>query len=239
MNILYSKSGSDGNCHCITDGETTIIIECGIKLTEVNKRIDYKLSDVSAALVSHSHQDHAKYVNDFLKRAIPCFMSKQTKEELELSGYYARIVEHKKIFKIGTFMIFPFELPHQNSDGTDCYNLGYLIYSKKTKERLLFCTDCQYIPYVFQPCEYYLLESNYDSLSSELFNTEDKMCYVNKRRFRSHLSSDNCMLFLEKQDLSKCKQIHLIHLSKNYSQPKENLKNKFYSKFKKEVVING
>jgi len=44
--------------------------------------------------------------------------------------------------------------------------------------------------------------------------------FVNKRRFRSHMSFQTALLTLKTLDLSECKQIILIHLSDGYTDEK-------------------
>lgn len=212
MEILHSTTGSKGNFSCITDGKTMIAIDCGIPLDKANKAIGYKLSKASAILVTHSHQDHTKYVKDFLNRCIPCYMSPQCKETLELDNYYTKKIEPLKTIVVGSMAIVPFELPHTNHDGTPCQNYGYLIYSAVTKERMLWCTDCHYIPHNFPPCEYYCIECNYYDVQ-DYSKLDDVNVSVERRRFRSHLSLANCIRFLKSQDLSKAKQIRLLHIS--------------------------
>lgn len=55
MNIIYSKTGSDGNLSYITDGNTNIIIDCGISFNKANKDCNYKLLQASALITTHHH----------------------------------------------------------------------------------------------------------------------------------------------------------------------------------------
>ena len=55
MNIICSKTGSDGNFSFITDGETNIAIDCGIRYATANKMCNYKILEVLGVLITHSH----------------------------------------------------------------------------------------------------------------------------------------------------------------------------------------
>lgn len=55
MKIKVIASGSKGNCYLIDDGETKLLIECGIPFKQIQIGCDFKLSSVAACLVSHEH----------------------------------------------------------------------------------------------------------------------------------------------------------------------------------------
>ena len=75
-------SGSAGNCYRITDGTTSILIECGIPIKDIRSGLGYQLSEISACLISHEHKDHCVAIKDILKLGIDCYMSQGTKEAL-------------------------------------------------------------------------------------------------------------------------------------------------------------
>lgn len=56
MEFIYSKTGSDGNFSVICDGESSIVIDCGVNYQKANKKVRYGLLDASAVLVTHSHK---------------------------------------------------------------------------------------------------------------------------------------------------------------------------------------
>lgn len=56
MDIICSKTGSDGNFSVISDGESSIVIDCGIDYQKANKMARYTLIDASGVLVTHSHK---------------------------------------------------------------------------------------------------------------------------------------------------------------------------------------
>lgn len=137
------------------------------------------------------------------------------KTKISMPKRNANIIDAGNQFSIGTFVIRPFKVAHANSDGTDCDNLGFLIYSKSTKEKMLWITDAAYIENKFPPMDYICIECNYidiDDYSNELSYVNG---FVEKRRFRSHLSLNRCIEFLKQQDLSKVKEIRLLHLTES------------------------
>jgi phosphoribosyl 1,2-cyclic phosphodiesterase len=150
--------------------------------------------------------DHCKYVKDFLKMGIDCYMSSGTKEAIGIGNYSAKTVESKKVFKIGTFSIMPFDTQHDCSEP-----LGFLIYSETTGEKLMFATDTYYIKYKFSGLTHILVECNYSE------KTLDPDCPYQPRLIKSHFSLENVIEFLKANDLSNVKEIHLMHLSEKNS----------------------
>jgi len=244
MEIIYTKTGSKGNCTIVKNGSILFMIDCGIPLDEVNKAIGYKLTDVNCCLITHAHSDHSKYISKVLERGITCYMSKETQETLKLSSCMIDNIEN---FKNQHVMVVdgkgfshicfkPFDLPHSNADGTPCKNFGYLIKSKLDGEQLMLATDCHYNNYVFPPCEYYMVECNYEQIDDYKPIIENINFHVEKRRFKSHMSLEKCKDFLSKQDLSKCKTIYLIHIS-DKTHDGERFKKEIEKLTGKEVIV--
>ena len=238
MDIIYTNTGSSGNCTIIYDGQSYLMIDCGISDKIVNKEINYTLSKVKDCLITHHHSDHTSYMPYYVKRGITMYMSKYTKEKLGVNGYFFKTISSRQTININTFYVIPFELPHSNSDGTECVNFGYLIYSKATKERLVFCTDCHYIPQRFPPCEYYMLECNYKPIENFKEDMEFINPYLEERRIRSHMSVLSCELFFQKQDLSKCKGIYLLHISHTNGDFSQEFKERIAEATRKEVFLS-
>ena len=140
-------------------------------------------------------------------------------------------------FNVGTFTIKPFKVPHTNTDGTDCENYGFLIYSKHTKEKMLWVTDCVYIAYKFPPCDYICVECNYIDVEDYSQELKYNNVVVESRRLRSHLSLNHCIDFLKLQDLSKTKYIKLLHLTKSQGIIEDEIKERFNKEFPKMEVI--
>lgn len=228
MNVIYSKTGSDGNASVISDGETLIQIDAGIKPYKVNAKIGYKISNIQLVICSHVHQDHLEYATEYARMGIPVYTHKSVKDAAPLKTKWLHSFNDNEHLKAGTFVIQPFNVPHINSDGTDCPNYGFLIGSIHTKERMLWVTDCSYIEQKFSPLDYICIECSYvdvDDYSEELEYINQ---FVEKRRLNSHMSLNRCIEFLSNQDLSKCKKVRLLHLTKSQG----NIKNTILSRLK-------
>ncbi len=202
-------SGSSGNCYLITDGSTTLLIECGLPFKKIQKGLKFKTSSIDACLISHEHMDHAKAAKEMIKNGIDIYTQRETLEVLNLKSHRTHEIKPKKAFKVGTMEILPFDLPH---DGVP--NVGFQITSRTTGERLVYITDATYCRYRFNKVNYFMVEANY-CLSVLNKNLEGNKLHLDLRNRvrRSHMSVEQTVEFLKSNDLRAAKEIYLLHLS--------------------------
>lgn len=62
MKLIVLGSSSSGNCYILDNGKEALIIEAGIRFQEVKKALDFNLRKVVGCVVTHAHNDHAKYI---------------------------------------------------------------------------------------------------------------------------------------------------------------------------------
>lgn len=67
MVVRVLGSSSSGNCYILDDGNEALIIEAGIRFAEVKKALRFNLRKVAGCLITHQHNDHAKYIHDMVK----------------------------------------------------------------------------------------------------------------------------------------------------------------------------
>lgn len=232
MEIKVLASSSSGNCYRVSDGQTVLLLECGIPIAEIRKGLGFRLSEISACLISHNHMDHCKAAGDIIKTGIDVYMSSGTKEVLGLSGHRIHTVKAKEQFSIGTFVVLPFETEHDAEEP-----LGYLLYSTATGEKLLFATDTYYVRYKFKGLTHIMVECNYitDILYSNI-ETGRVPAALKDRLLQSHFSLENVKDFLMANDLSKVQEIYLMHLS-NDNSDEERVKREIQGLTGKQVII--
>lgn len=211
MVIRVYGSGSDGNCYGISDGETSILLECGVPMKRLNKVSDFALASYKAVITSHEHGDHSAYIAEMHRRGMDVYCTKHTAELYAIDGQYGvNIIREKESIKVGTFTLMPFPLKHNNTgDMSPCECYGFLVYSKLTKERLLFATDTMYIPQRFKQLNYIMLEVNYIKAKLDTIDYD----FIDGRRVLTHMSLETAVDFLQHQDLSKVRKVVAIHLS--------------------------
>ncbi len=232
MDIKVLASSSSGNCYRISDGHTALLLECGISIQRIREGLGFRLSEIDGCLISHEHKDHCKAAGDVIRAGIDIYLSKGTKEAIGLDGHRIKVVKALEQFRIGTFTILPFDTQHDAAEP-----LGYLVYSNKTKEKLLFATDTYYIKYKFTGLTHIMVECNY--ASDILYSNIEKGLVpegLKNRLLRSHFSLENVKNFLKANDLSKVQEIYLMHLSSGNSDA-ERFKREIQSLTGKPVYI--
>lgn len=197
-------SSSHGNCYVVNDGETAILLECGISFRRIKKGLGFDLSAIRGCLVSHEHKDHAKSVMDIIKSGVEVFTSEGTAEALDCA--LITPVGAGAQFRVGSLEIMPFRTWHDAREP-----LGFLIYSRQDGERLAFATDTVNLGHTFPGVNLLALEANYDKdILARCDRMPDK---VKERVTNSHMEIETLCKYLQSLDLSQCRTLYLLHLS--------------------------
>ena len=205
MRFEALASSSAGNAYIVEDGETRILLECGISHKKLLKLSGFALSDFRACLVSHEHKDHAKAVEDLLGRGMDVYMSAGTAEALQLEAGITP-VESMEQFNVGSMDVVPFATFHDAAEP-----LGYLIKSRVDGDVLAFATDTVNLRYRFPGLNILCIEANYETAILERCDRMPEK--VKKRISNAHMEIDVLCDYLRSLDLSQCREIHLLHLS--------------------------
>ena len=212
MTLHIIGSGSAGNCYLFKPKKgKSLIIDCGINFKEVKKALEFNISSVIGCLQTHSHGDHSKFTNDFIKAGINVYMSRENQKEIGIDSHNLIIIEDKKPFCLGDFKIIPFDVKH------DVKCLGFLIEHPESGK---FCmiTDTYYCKYTFPGLNNIIIEANYSKeIIDRKFGPESGREFLRNRILQSHFSLAHCKEMLAANDLSKVNNIVLIHLSDSNS----------------------
>ena len=212
MNFKSFASSSAGNAYSVDDGDTRILIECGIAYKRLQKLAGFSLSEFKACLLSHCHKDHSHCAKDLIERGMDVYMSYGTAEELELD--HAQIIEAMEQFNVGTLDIVPFAVFHDAKEP-----LGFLIKSRVDGDVLAFATDTVNLRYKFPGLNILAIEANYERA---VLDRSEKLPEKTKDRItKSHMEIDTLCDYLRTLDLSLCREIHLLHLSDAMSRESE------------------
>lgn len=203
MDIKVIASGSTGNCYRISDGSTTLLLECGIRFESIQADCGYKTSNISGCLVTHRHGDHAKSVKKLIQRGIPVYGPK----DLEEAYAGVTVWEPLQYHRIGSMTVLPFAVKHD----VECHS-----YQIETDdgEKLLYVTDTAYVPYTFAGLTHIMIEANYSK--TQMIDNMGKGRlpeYLVKRIMKSHMSIETLLEMLRANDMKSVKQIYLLHLS--------------------------
>lgn len=224
MFLKIISTGSVGNSYVLESDNEALLIELGVNFNLIKQSVNYNLSKISGAIISHCHLDHAKGLKQALDNGIECYSSQGTFQSLNIKHHNAKIIQAKKSFQIGNFKILPFDVHHDVNEP-----LGFLIDHEETG-RVLFATDTTYIDYTFPNLNNIIIEANYcEDIIKDKLGSSWQSEFLKNRILKSHMSLNTCKETLLANDLSQVQKIVLIHLSDSNSDEK---------KFK-EVITNA
>jgi len=216
MNFRSFGSSSKGNAYLITsDGVKPLLIECGLPIKALREKLSFSLSGLAGCLISHCHGDHSKAAKDLLKAGVDVWTSEETAVSLEIRNHHrTNILMADKQECIGEWVVLPFDLHH------DVPTHGFLI-GGLDFEKLLFVPDTSYIRNRFEGVSIIAIECNYvaDKLSHNIQSGSIPKA-VGRRVRRNHMELNTVKNFLLANDLSMCREIHLLHLSAGNSDEK-------------------
>lgn len=221
MQVEVLGSGSSGNCYKLSDGKTTLLLECGLPFKTIKRKLGFKLSEVDACLITHEHMDHAKAVKDLMKNGVDCYMTKGTAEALGVKGHRLKTFKEYgerqyNLELIGSFKVLPFEVIHDVKEP-----VGYFIKNIRNEKSLVFVTDTAYMKYKIPNCNTLMIECNYvkDRLDESL-----ELGYINtnlrNRIVKNHLSLETLLDALDMDRLTSLEKIYILHLSDSNSDEK-------------------
>lgn len=222
MKLKIIGSSSSGNNYILETKDSALVIEAGLSFAKLKEAINFDVAKIKGVLCSHSHQDHSKFIHNYLQNGINCYSSKECIEEMKFTNHanFLAVKESTK-YQIGDFTIIPIPMVH------DVVCFGYLIHHAECG-LVLFATDTMFIKHKVEGLNQIIVEANYcEDIIENRFKTGKLGRYLKERIENSHLSFQNCKKFLEANNTTKVNNIVLIHLSDG---------NSCESTFVKEVI---
>lgn len=210
LNVLGSDS--NGNCYILQTDKEALIIEAGVRFSEVKKNLKWQLSKVVGAVISHEHNDHAKYVRDFVSNGITVLALPSVFKAKGINSLsFRKDIEPMHGYIVGGFKVFAMPVCH------DVPCLGFII-EHEDMGRMLFVTDTMMLEYRVPGLNHILLEANY---AEDILDTKIEAGSVplsmKPRLIHSHMEIETTKGILRANDLSGVNEIVLIHLSNGNS----------------------
>lgn len=218
MKLKVLGSSSKGNCYILGNDSESIIIECGVNIADIKKAINFSFANISGCIVTHEHKDHSLSITHLLKYGCPVYTSRGTMRALGLPVDHHRLITISagKMFQIGSFKVLPFEVKHDVVEP-----LGFII-NHPDCGNVLFITDSYYVEHTFKNLNNIIIEANFSqAIIDEKVAAGASPEFLRNRIFKSHMSLETCKKTLLANDLSKVKNIVLVHLSDGNSNADE------------------
>lgn len=188
--LLTLGTGSRGNCYLLSDDDSTLILDAGVKADAIKMALHWDFSTVSGALITHNHKDHSESADKLEQYGVEVFRP-----------YLIECGKDQRTF--GKWAVQSFDLPH---DGEPC--CGFFI-RHVDGFKMLYLTDLEYCKYTFQ-------KQNVDAVLIEV-NWQKKYVSENARNYShkvlGHLSLENCIEFLKCNKTDSLKTVIICHQS--------------------------
>jgi phosphoribosyl 1,2-cyclic phosphodiesterase len=219
MRYAMLGSGSRGNGTLVTVGDTRILVDCGFRLDETERRLAQRgiaPASLTAIVVTHEHGDHLGGVASLARRYdIPVWLTAGTLDVWGKAVPRMNIVNPHQRFVIGDTEIEPYPVPHDAREPCQ-----YVFSDGRSRLGLLSDagTVTPHIRAMLSGCHALLLEANHDA--GLLFDGPYPPSL--KKRVGGaygHLSNAQSAELLSSIDCSRLKQLVLIHLSETNNSP--------------------
>lgn len=210
MQLRCLGSGSSGNCYLIENERECLVLEAGLPLKEVKKALDFNISKIVGVLISHIHNDHRKYAEEFIQSGIHVYSSWDTAHDILSTENTCNVcVRCGYWYKVGGFTVTPFECVHD----VECY--GFIIRHQDIGT-LLFASDTEYIKQNFLKLQlnHIMVECNYSQkIIDSRFHQGETVKGLRDRVLQSHMELETCKEFIRQNKTVMLDNIILLHLS--------------------------
>ena len=213
ITVKTIATGSKGNAYLLQSGDRWLLLECGIPFKKLQNALDHQVSRLDGCLVTHAHLDHAMCIREFDRYGVRVYAGEETFgwSAMSIYDYNVSPIENGSTFKISNhWKVTPFEGRH------DVTCLGYQI--SDGEDTLVFATDTGYCRYTFPGMTILMIEANFSE--KILWENCDKGLLDRKRAnrvFANHMSIERVVEMLKANDLSKLREVRLLHLSDSNS----------------------
>ena len=211
MVLKVLGSSSSGNCYIIENDREALIVEAGVRFIEVKRALDFNLRKVVGCLVTHQHNDHAKYIKSMVDSGIHTLALHEVWAAKKITDTRAVSIEDRKGYLFGGFKVLPFQAFH------DVPCVGYLIEHGECG-KIMFLTDSYQCNARFKGLSHILIECNYSDAKLIQAVQEGRTMRSQMNRLKvSHLELGECEDILATTDLNQVSNIVLLHMSDNNS----------------------
>lgn len=213
-------SGSKGNATVVSDGETTLLVDCGFGLRDTERRLarlGVHPRQLDAVLVTHEHVDHLRGVGPLARRhGLPVYLTPGT----WLSGRLGEVplrhwITPQSRFTVKSLTIDPVTVPHDAREPVQ-----FRIESHGC--RLGVLTDLGHptghVVDAFSGCDALIIECNHDRHMLEVGPYPPQL----KRRVGGnwgHLANVQAVTLLQQLGLDRLQHIVCSHLSEHNNRP--------------------
>ena len=221
LQFCVLASGSSGNCSLIATARTRVLVDAGLSVKELAKRlasVGHQLDGIDAVVVTHEHSDHVAGLARLCRKfKVAVYVSRLAAPHLDFGEDQPamEVFQAGSRFPIGDLEVQSFTLPHDASDP-----LGLCFEHAGVK--IGIATDLGYVTdsvrFHLRGCHALLLESNHDL---DMLKVGPYPWSVKQRVMgrMGHLSNDGMCDFLARDLDTSVNNLILGHLSEHNNHP--------------------
>jgi len=242
MKFQQHYSGSKANLYIVhfSTGQR-LLLECGVTWPKLQESLKFDLQGILGCFVTHEHMDHCKAINDVMDAGIDAYTSMGTFEALREIHFppiayhrRAKMIADKTLTRLTKDIgVLAFKLNHDAAEP-----LGFVI--REGGDYLLFAPETNYIVQKFNIAfQIIAIECSFDkdTLTKRVKSGEINETLA-KRLLYTHMSKQTAMDYLDEHcDMSKCQEIHLIHMSNTNIDDRQKIANEFENRFFIETKV--
>lgn len=227
LHFISFGSGSSGNCSMLYTESEAIIIDAGVGVRTLKKHLKgygLTLQHALGIIVTHDHADHVRATGslsyDF---NLPVYATGEVHGGIAKNWSVRKKISHalrhdinKNVpFKLGSFVITPFEIPHDSTG-----NVGYIIENEGVTFVLM--TDIGHltseIKQAISQANYLVIEADYEE---QMLLSGSYPQHLKKRIAGplGHQSNRECAEALAENATPRLKHAWLCHLSDENNHP--------------------
>ena len=213
-------SGSSGNAAFITNGQTHILVDCGLTLKRLSAELaDFGLgiNELDAVLLTHEHTDHMGALKSWSRFGVPVYGTEgtlgavRTKYDIKET----RVLPPDGVFKVGGVTVRAFETSHDAEE-----SCGYVF--GMGGARIGVCTDLgemtDGVLDALCGCEYVILECNHDI---HMLKNGPYPLFLRRRVLSrlGHLCNEDCADAVVSLAKTGLRRVTLAHMSEQNNDP--------------------
>jgi len=226
--VCVLASGSSGNATLVSDGETHLLVDCGLVAKEIDRRlglIGFHPSQLSGILLTHAHIDHYRSAGTIHARhRVPVYVDPEADRAIRRrgdNGSYWRVGPIRPVPRsIGAITVREFANSHSVNGGVPS---GFVLSAAGARVGVITDTGHATPQAVaaLRGCEVIVAEANYEAeivrgkLRDSAFSADwGYLSWVDSGE--GHLSNAQCAELLAEIVTIDTRHVFLAHMSENH-----------------------
>lgn len=246
LTLRILGSSSSGNCALLSTPRCNVLVDAGLRINRLKDSLEacgVPLEKIDAVFLTHDHSDHTVALQYFRESCahIPIFAN-----ELTWSAIRGRMrvrlnwkkFETGQAWDFADLAVQSFEVPHDACDPT---GFVFAHHGERGVRRIGWVTDLGYVTELVKQrvreVDVLALESNYERHLLDNHPTRPLSLKTRVKGRHGHLSNEDAFALLESAEMPNCRQVYLIHISRECNTEQEAVKRFAQASFLRHFTV--